>query len=164
MVLLQVMHSYIDQMDFKGMTFDNGIRRFLSGFRLPGEAQKIDRLMEKYAERYCIDNPDVFPTADTAFVLGYSVIMLQTDAHNPNVRQWSPFVSIVLCRFVPCCCCVLSSGLGRSGLQVPPFYCRLSAFPWTFCHRALFALCWPVPVVRSHVDSGFYFRSNRSER
>ena len=25
--------------------------------RLPGEAQKIDRIMEKFAERYCADNP-----------------------------------------------------------------------------------------------------------
>ena len=27
--------------------------------RLPGEAQKIDRIMEKFAERYCADNPEV---------------------------------------------------------------------------------------------------------
>jgi hypothetical protein len=29
---------------------------FLGGFRLPGEAQKIDRMMEKFAERYFNDN------------------------------------------------------------------------------------------------------------
>ena len=28
--------------------------------RLPGEAQKIDRIMEKFAERYCRDNPQAF--------------------------------------------------------------------------------------------------------
>lgn len=28
----------------------------------------------------------VFPTADTAFILAYSVIMLNTDAHNPNIK------------------------------------------------------------------------------
>ncbi len=27
-----------------------------------------------------------FPNADTAFVLAYAVIMLNTDAHNPNVK------------------------------------------------------------------------------
>ncbi|URE01713.1 Guanine nucleotide-exchange protein [Musa troglodytarum] len=36
-----------------GMEFDEAIRCFLRGFRLPGEAQKIDRIMEKFAERYC---------------------------------------------------------------------------------------------------------------
>lgn len=34
------------------------IRRFLSPFRLPGEAQKIDRMMEKFAERYFAHNPN----------------------------------------------------------------------------------------------------------
>ena len=28
----------------------------------------------------------VFPNADTGFVLSYSVIMLNTDAHNPNIK------------------------------------------------------------------------------
>ena len=28
----------------------------------------------------------MFPNADTAFVLAYSVIMLNTDAHNPNIK------------------------------------------------------------------------------
>lgn len=41
-------------MDFTGMVFDEAIRYFLQGFRLPGEAQKIDRMMEKFAERFCL--------------------------------------------------------------------------------------------------------------
>jgi Sec7-like guanine-nucleotide exchange factor len=58
----------------------------LQGFRLPGEAQKIDRLMEKFAERYVSCNPGSFKSADVAYVLAYSVIMLNTDAHNPQVH------------------------------------------------------------------------------
>ena len=61
-------------------------RTFLNGFRLPGEAQKIDRLMEKFAERYVNCNTDAFKSADVAYVLAYSVIMLNTDAHNPQVK------------------------------------------------------------------------------
>lgn len=49
---LSVMHSYVDSMKFSGLKFDTAIREFLTGFRLPGEAQKIDRIMEKFAERY----------------------------------------------------------------------------------------------------------------
>ncbi|GAB4845824.1 Brefeldin A-inhibited guanine nucleotide-exchange protein 5 [Ancistrocladus abbreviatus] len=82
---LSVMHAYVDSMDFMRMKFDTAIRKFLSGFRLPGEAQKIDRIMEKFAERYCADNPSIFKNADTAYVLAYAVIMLNTDAHNPMV-------------------------------------------------------------------------------
>lgn len=35
--------------------------------------------------RYCADNPGLFKNADTAYVLAYAVIMLNTDAHNPMV-------------------------------------------------------------------------------
>lgn len=46
------MYAYVDQMDFQGKDFVSALRLFLEGFRLPGEAQKIDRLMEKFAARY----------------------------------------------------------------------------------------------------------------
>ncbi|KAK8518996.1 hypothetical protein V6N13_017753 [Hibiscus sabdariffa] len=84
---LKVMHAYVDSFDFKSMDFGEAIRFFLQGFRLPGEAQKIDRIMEKFAERYCKCNPNSFTSADTAYVLAYSVIMLNTDAHNSMVKE-----------------------------------------------------------------------------
>lgn len=52
----EVMYAYVDQLDFTEMDFVSALRRFLEGFRLPGEAQKIDRLMEKFASRYCVCN------------------------------------------------------------------------------------------------------------
>ncbi|CAJ2633475.1 unnamed protein product [Trifolium pratense] len=84
---LKVMHAYVDSFNFKGMDFGEAIRFFLQGFRLPGEAQKIDRIMEKFAERFCKCNPSSFSSADTAYVLAYSVIMLNTDAHNNMVKD-----------------------------------------------------------------------------
>ncbi|KAL4301738.1 hypothetical protein GQ457_10G019250 [Hibiscus cannabinus] len=84
---LRVMHAYVDSFNFKSMDFGEAIRFFLRGFRLPGEAQKIDRIMEKFAERYCKCNPNSFTSADTAYVLAYSVIMLNTDAHNIMVKD-----------------------------------------------------------------------------
>lgn len=86
---IEVMYAYVDAHDMTGQTLVEALRRFLSGFRLPGEAQKIDRLMEKFAQRYCENNPqtNVFANADTAYVLAYSIIMLTTDLHNPQVRK-----------------------------------------------------------------------------
>ncbi|XVE66471.1 hypothetical protein DITRI_Ditri08aG0082200 [Diplodiscus trichospermus] len=84
---LRVMHAYVDSFNFKPMDFGEAIRFFLRGFRLPGEAQKIDRIMEKFAERYCKCNPNSFTSADTAYVLAYSVVMLNTDAHNNMVKD-----------------------------------------------------------------------------
>ena len=85
--MLKVMHAYVDSLDFTGLTLDDAIRKFLEGFRLPGESQKIDRLMEKFAERYHKLNPTIYKSADTAYVLAFSIIMLNTDAHNPQVKN-----------------------------------------------------------------------------
>ncbi|KAI0564243.1 Guanine nucleotide exchange factor [Gracilaria domingensis] len=84
---LSVMHAYTDMHEFADMTFDNALRMHLSGFRLPGEAQKIDRIMEKFASRYCECNPTIFANADAAYVLAYSTIMLHTDAHNDTIKN-----------------------------------------------------------------------------
>jgi brefeldin A-inhibited guanine nucleotide-exchange protein len=83
---LRVLHHYVDAMDFSDMVFDEAIRFFLRGFRLPGEAQKIDRIMEIFAASYTEQNPDVFSHADTAFILAFSIIMLNTDLHNPSIK------------------------------------------------------------------------------
>ncbi|KAF0682844.1 Aste57867_25067 [Aphanomyces stellatus] len=84
---LKVLHEFVDMMDYSGLDVDEAIRHFLAGFRLPGESQKIDRMMEKFAERYCFHNPGIFPSADTAFILSFSIIMLQTDLHNPSIPE-----------------------------------------------------------------------------
>lgn len=60
------MHAFVDLMDFRGLEFVDALRVFLQAFRLPGEAQKIDRFMLKFAERYILGNPQaVFANAGT---------------------------------------------------------------------------------------------------
>ncbi|CAD7699204.1 unnamed protein product [Ostreobium quekettii] len=80
---IAVMHAYIDGEQYKSLTIDMALRKLLAGFRLPGEAQKIDRIMEKFAARYVQENPNKFETADDAYMLAFATIMLTTDAHNP---------------------------------------------------------------------------------
>ena len=82
-----VLYVYVDSISFADMSFDNALRKFLSYFWLPGEAQKIDRMMEKFAERYCSQNEGVFAHPDTAYVLAYSLIMLNTDAHSSQIKK-----------------------------------------------------------------------------
>ncbi|KAF8076350.1 hypothetical protein FPV67DRAFT_1407470 [Lyophyllum atratum] len=82
------MHAFVDQLDFRDLPFVNALRLFLQSFRLPGEAQKIDRFMLKFAERYIAGNAKTpFANADTAYILAYSVILLNTDAHNPQIKK-----------------------------------------------------------------------------
>lgn len=85
-VNVAAMHAFVDRMAFARMRFVDALRRFLQSFRLPGEAQKIDRFMLKFAERYISGNPNAFANADTAYVLAYSVIMLNTDLHSSKLK------------------------------------------------------------------------------
>ncbi|RCI05462.1 guanine nucleotide exchange protein for ADP-robosylation factor [Rhizopus stolonifer] len=84
---ITIMHAFVDEMDFSNMNFTEALRFFLQAFRLPGEGQKIDRFMLKFAERYVHGNAGVFANAETAYVLAYSVIMLNTDLHSPHVKR-----------------------------------------------------------------------------
>lgn len=82
------MHAFVDMLNFTDMHFTEAVRMYLQSFRLPGEAQKIDRFMLKFAERFMEGNPGtIFANADTAYILAFSVIMLNTDAHNKNMKQ-----------------------------------------------------------------------------
>jgi len=68
-----------------GMPFDIAIRVYLDSFRLPGEAQKINRIMESFGARYHMQCPDLFKNPDVVYILAYSTIMLNTDQHNSQV-------------------------------------------------------------------------------
>jgi len=120
---------------FAGMAFDIALRIMLTkaGFRLPGEAQKIDRITQAFAYAYFDDNrpndtllndgnsntttenttnnttkdtntkestkgptihsvatPDgrLYPASpDVVEILSFSAIMLNTDAHNANIKK-----------------------------------------------------------------------------
>lgn len=56
------------------------------GFRLPGEAQEIDRILTAFAQCYWEDNAGdmnccPFQDQDTVFLLSFAIIMLNTDLH-----------------------------------------------------------------------------------
>lgn len=56
------------------------------GFRLPGEAQQVDRLITTFAQCFWEDNAGdstncPFEDQDTVFLLSFAIIMLNTDLH-----------------------------------------------------------------------------------
>jgi len=82
-----VLKSFVELHDFTDLILVQALRQFLWSFRLPGEAQKIDRMMETFAQRYCQLNPDIFTNPDTCYVLSFAIIMLNTSLHNPSVKD-----------------------------------------------------------------------------
>lgn len=74
----RILSEFVAYCDFSGLDFDDALRYFLSKFRLPGEAQKIDRIMERFAKRYVENNQkilEIFVNQDTAYILAFSLIM-----------------------------------------------------------------------------------------
>ncbi|KAF5098180.1 hypothetical protein D0Z00_002128 [Geotrichum galactomycetum] len=80
---------FIEDFDFSHKTFDEAMRELFASFRLPGESQQIERIMEKFAEHYVSveENTKDVADKDAAFILGYAVIMLNVDLHNPKVKK-----------------------------------------------------------------------------
>jgi hypothetical protein len=109
--------TYARAISFTGMSLVDALRHYLTrgGFKLPGEAQKIARMVEAFAQCYyedtiqyhhpsndqpCVSSLTSFPAAaissraavtfscsDTVMILSYSIIMLNTDLHNPQVKK-----------------------------------------------------------------------------
>ncbi|XP_057429067.1 ARF guanine-nucleotide exchange factor GNOM-like [Lotus japonicus] len=84
---VQVLHEFARTFDFQNMTLDTALRLFLETFRLPGESQKIHRVLEAFSESYYEQSPHILANKDAALVLSYSIILLNTDQHNAQVKK-----------------------------------------------------------------------------
>ena len=77
-----------ESFDFKNIHIIQGMRIFLSTFQLPSEGQQIDRILESFSNKYFFDNKNsFFPNSDCVFYLTYAIMILQTELHNPNVKN-----------------------------------------------------------------------------
>jgi len=89
----QVRECYVDLFDFRRMAPDEALRVFLESFVLRGEAQQIERILEKFSEKLYEHRPSNSPlkSTDAAFILSYSMIQLNTDAHNDQIKDKMQF-------------------------------------------------------------------------
>jgi brefeldin A-inhibited guanine nucleotide-exchange protein len=88
-----VLQAYSYKFNLKDLEIDEALRLFLQQFRLPGESQMIDRIMESFSATYFKDNTNDFDVSedlrggglDGVYVLAYSLIFLNTLNHNPKI-------------------------------------------------------------------------------
>ncbi|XP_053517936.1 IQ motif and SEC7 domain-containing protein 3 isoform X2 [Artibeus jamaicensis] len=84
-----VLDCVVDEMDFSSTELDEALRKFQAHIRVQGEAQKVERLIEAFSQRYCMCNPEVvqqFHNPDTIFILAFAIILLNTDMYSPNIK------------------------------------------------------------------------------
>jgi Sec7-like guanine-nucleotide exchange factor len=84
-VSTQALSEFIRSLNLKSMDPEEALRACLQSFRLPGEAQQIDRIVKEIAYEYYRAHADLsvvgnyFASADAAYTFLFSVIMLNTD-------------------------------------------------------------------------------------
>ncbi|KAF7260432.1 hypothetical protein EG68_03569 [Paragonimus skrjabini miyazakii] len=87
----RALREYLQLINMRDMHVDQAIRIVLSHFHPAGESQKISHLMQVFQDVYIAQNDarvtSLYLNKDTVEVLAYSVLMLHTDLHNPNLRR-----------------------------------------------------------------------------
>lgn len=84
---LAVLSAFMGLFDFRGTDVAEAMRAVCEAFRFPGEAQQIARITETFSHAYYASRPEGIRSEDAVYVLAYSIIMLNTDLHNPQVTR-----------------------------------------------------------------------------
>jgi len=69
----KILKAVCNQMDLSDLDVDEALRKFQSSVRIQGEAQRVERLVEAFSQRYVESNPEItrkLNNPDSIFVLG----------------------------------------------------------------------------------------------
>ncbi|VDM63672.1 unnamed protein product [Angiostrongylus costaricensis] len=86
-----VLKYFIGLIDVRGMEVDVALRKAMQYFLLPKEVEKIDKVIQEFAQHYAKCNPKEIKRFrggwDTIHMIAFAVIMLNTDLHSPNLKS-----------------------------------------------------------------------------
>lgn len=78
--------AFIRSLDFANLRIDEALRAMLEKFRLPGESQLIERILDTFSIHWFEQNKGILKTSDEALSLAYAIIMLNVDQHSKKVK------------------------------------------------------------------------------
>lgn len=78
--------AFIRSLDFTNLRIDEALRSMLEKFRLPGESQLIERILDTFSIHWFEQNSGVLQSSDSALSLAYAIIMLNVDQHSKKVK------------------------------------------------------------------------------
>ena len=88
---MKVLTCFMQEFNFSGQRMDKSLRKLLEHVRVPGEAQKIEKIMEIFGKRYAACNPNFvakhIKSADSIVTLAFAIMLLNTDLHTPNLKM-----------------------------------------------------------------------------
>ena len=87
---MRVLSCFMQEFNFKGLRIDKSLRLLLCFVRVPGEAQKIERIMEEFGKRYNKCNHGFaakLASPDSVVTLAFACLLLNTDLHSPSMKD-----------------------------------------------------------------------------
>ncbi|OIR57575.1 MAG: Sec7 domain-containing protein [Amphiamblys sp. WSBS2006] len=82
----ETLDEFMEMFDFGGKRIDEALRLTMSVVHISGESQQIDRVIMSFSNVYVAAQSEI-ETLDAVFPLGFSIMMLNTDLHNTNVKK-----------------------------------------------------------------------------
>jgi len=86
---MKTLSCFLEKFDFTGLRVDKALRKFLKAVQVPGEAQKIEKMMEVFGKRFLKCNPGFsskLKSSESIVTLAFAVMLLNTDLHTPNLK------------------------------------------------------------------------------
>ena len=125
----------IGTLQFGGLPLDSALRKMISLIKLPGEAQKIERVIAEFGKHYMACNPGVIDHLDTAEIMAFSLVMLNVDAHNDQIKREKKMQEGQYVRQFKGICKEPPGSSPDEGM-LKGFYARVTKYEWKVEERA----------------------------
>jgi len=86
---MKVLSVFMEEFDFSGQRIDKALRQLLDYVKVPGEAQKIEKIMEVFGKRFNKCNPSFaskLKCQESIVTLAFAIMLLNTDLHAANLK------------------------------------------------------------------------------
>uniref|UniRef100_A0A6B2G121 IQ motif and SEC7 domain-containing protein 3 (Trinotate prediction) n=1 Tax=Myxobolus squamalis TaxID=59785 RepID=A0A6B2G121_MYXSQ len=89
----QILVEFINKFEIVGVPLEDSYRKFMSCFKMPGESQKIEKIIKLFSSQYFLSNKEMdfdgyrYENEDSVMVLLYALTMLNVDLHNCAINK-----------------------------------------------------------------------------
>ena len=87
---MKVLSVFMEEFNFTGLRIDKALRQLLTYVKVPGEAAKIEKIMEVFGKRYNKCNPSFaakLKSCESVLTIAFATMLLNTDLHNLDKKM-----------------------------------------------------------------------------
>ncbi|KAF1744269.1 hypothetical protein MXB_3032 [Myxobolus squamalis] len=89
----KILIEFINKYEIVGVPLEDSYRKFMSCFKMPGESQKIEKIIKLFASQYFLSNKEItfdgyqYENEDSVMIIIYALTILNVDLHNCAVNK-----------------------------------------------------------------------------